>query len=170
MACSGELNNAVEHVRNRSVFRLNGLWAQKKKTGGKRNAEVAVSCPQHILSSPSSSKTIMIIHLSTYHTLSLWERQNRPQNLYLNGHHQKKYQFIWMHKPSRNKCNQKEGLLLCHPVSATARAAFIFYYFTLQISSLPLSAFSSKPRDFSSDQEASPPFSPRSQFQFFMRQ
>lgn len=163
LACSGRLNNAVEHIKNRSVFRLNGLLAQEKKTGGKRNAEVAVSCPQHIFSSPLSSKTIMIIHLSTYRTPSLWKRQNRPQNLCLNGCHQKKYQFIWMHETSRNQCNQKEGLLLCHPVPATARAAFVFYYFILQIPPLPLSAFSSKPRDFSSDQEASPLLSPCSQ-------
>lgn len=34
LACSGELNNAVQHIKNRSVFRLNRLLAQKKK--GKR--------------------------------------------------------------------------------------------------------------------------------------
>lgn len=41
LACSGELNNAVQHIKNRSVFRLNRLLAQKKKAKGKRNAEVA---------------------------------------------------------------------------------------------------------------------------------
>lgn len=42
LACSGELNNAVQHIKNRSVFRLNRLLAQKKKKAkGKRNAEVA---------------------------------------------------------------------------------------------------------------------------------
>lgn len=128
LACSGGLNNAVEHIKNRSVFRLNVLLAQGKKTGGKRNAEVAVSCPQHIFSSPSSSKTIMIIHLSTYHTLPLWKRQNRPQNLCLNGHHQKKYQFIWMHKPSRNQCNQKSG---ASPIQSLQQQGLLLYFVIL---------------------------------------
>lgn len=160
LACSGGVNNAVEHIKNRSVFRLNGLLAQEKKTGGKRNAEVAVSCPQHILSSPSSSKTIMIIHLSTYHTLALWKRQNSLKicvctiKRRINSSGCKNHPEISV---------IKVGLLLCLPVSAIASAAFIFYYFILQTPSLPLSAFSSKPRDFSSDQEASLPFSPHSQ-------
>lgn len=31
LACNGGLNNAVEHIKNRSVFRMNILLAQEKK-------------------------------------------------------------------------------------------------------------------------------------------
>lgn len=128
LACSGRLNNAAEHIKNRSVFRLNGLLALENKDRREKKCWSSCSCPQHIFSSPLSSKTIVIIHLSTYHTPSLWKKQNRPQNLCLNGCHEKKYQLIWMHKTSRNQCNQEVGLLLCHLANSKGCFCILLFY------------------------------------------